>query len=121
MTMRRIWETTIINCITVFTILAMIAGFSMVSGYLNTTISARDRQGELIEVVHHFLDKATEPALFTKSDETRFPDLKMNFLRNFTFSEPASNESNFYFSHFGANFKNGSSNFNLPVTIKLLI
>ena len=121
MTMRRIWETTIINCITVYTILAMIAGFWMVSGCLKTTISATDRQGGLIEVVHHFSDKAAEPALFAKSDETRFPDLRMNFLRNFIFSESALNDSNFCFLFFKDNLKNGPSNFNLPVKIKLLI
>ena len=119
--MRRIWDTAIINSITVFTILAMIVGFSMLSGCFKTPIPITDRVDGLIEVVHHFLDKAAEPALFTKTDENRFPDLKMNFPRNFAFSEPACDDSNFYFSHFKVNLNNSLINYYLPVTIKLLI
>ena len=110
-----------INCITVFAILAMIANFSMVSGYLKATISAVDRQVELIEVVRHSFDEAAEPALFTQSGENRFPDLKIDFPRNFAFSEPAYNDDNFYFLFFKAIFKSSPTDYKLPVTIKLLI
>jgi len=121
MIMRRIWDATIINSITVITILAMITGFSMVSGCLKITVSAVDRVDELIEVVNYFLDKAAEPALLTKSDENRLTDLKTNFLRNFVLSEPAYDHSNFYFSHIKITMKNNFLDYNLPITIKLLI
>ena len=119
--MRRIRNTVTINSITILIALAMIADFSMVSGCLKTTVSTRDRVDELIEVVHHFLDKAAEPALFIKSDENRLPDLKINFLRYFAFSEPIFDESDFCFSHFRASLKNSPLDYNLPVKIKLLI
>ena len=121
MIMRRIWDTAIINSITVFTVLAMIASFSTVSGYFKTTISTVDRQNELIEAVQHSLDKAAEPALFTKSDENRLPDLRMNFLRNFTFPELVCDDSNLYFSHFIVSLKNNPPNYNIPIIIKFLI
>ena len=118
--MRRLRAVPMTNIITLLTVFAMTACFSIITEPLCAASSSAEFAGGLVEL-NNFLDKAGEPVLLLDADIGKFTKPRIDFQRYFVLLGVICGGMAIRFSPFVTGPKHGSFDSKNPILIKLRI